>query len=157
LHLILSIVISLFIYIFRNIKFTKILSIIFLISQITISIFSFSNIGKVDSLYFKFDAFGVILSLVLSILSLATFYHSSLYLKRHNFSQKQESIYYSALIMLIAAMMSAYFAENIAVLWFSIETTTLLVSILIFHEPEDQNYLKLHLQHVILLVGFQLD
>jgi len=36
--------------------------------------------------------------------------------------------------MLITAMLSAYFSENIAVLWVSIETTTLFVSILIFHE-----------------------
>jgi len=107
---------------------------LFLLSQIGFNFYSISNIGKYDSIYYKFDALGGLFSIVLSILSLATFYHSYLYFQRHEFSKKQESAYYSALIMLIASMMSANYAENIALLWVSIEATTLFVSLLIFHE-----------------------
>jgi len=99
-----------------------------------VNIYAYLHIDTVDSLYFKFDSLGIILAFVLSILSISTFYHSYLYLKRHQFTAKQEAGYYASLIMLITAMTSAYFAENIAVLWISIETTTLFVSILIFFE-----------------------
>ncbi|MCD6090061.1 MAG: hypothetical protein J7J72_01045 [Bacteroidales bacterium] len=134
LFVIISITISLSIFFVRNNILTKILSAVFLLMLTGISGYAFIHINEISSHYYKFDDLGVLLAFVLSILSLATFYHSYLYLKRHNFTNKQEAGYYASIIMLITAMMSAYFAENIAVLWISIETTTLFVSILIFFE-----------------------
>ena len=131
---IISIAISLSVFLMKNNTFTKIFSAIFLLLLISLTGYSFFHLNEIDSHYFKFDSLGIILAFVLSILSLATFYHSHLYLKRHQFSNKQEAGYYASLMMLITAMISAYFAENIAVLWVSIETTTLFVSILIFFE-----------------------
>jgi hydrogenase-4 component F len=131
---ILSTGISLSIFFAKNNRLTKVLSALFLQSLIAVTTYSYINLGNTDSHYYIFDSLGVLLSFVLTTLSLATFYHSYLYLKRHQFSKKQEAIYYSSLIMLITAMQSAYFAENIALLWVSIEATTLFVSILIFHE-----------------------
>lgn len=138
LFFIFSIVISLSIYFFNNKTLTSIFSKLFLLGHLAISSFSFIKINQFDSIYFKFDALSILLSFVLSILSVATFYHSYLYLKRHGVSIRQESNYYAALIMLIAAMTSAYFSENIAVLWISVEATTLLVSILIFYEHTEE-------------------
>ncbi|RLD53601.1 MAG: hypothetical protein DRJ01_19165, partial [Bacteroidetes bacterium] len=112
----------------------KLLSTVFLLSLFAIITYAYIHIEQINSVYYKFDNLGLLLASVLGILSLTTFYHSQLYLKRHKFSNKQQAIYYTSLIMLITAMMSAYFAENIAVLWVSIEATTLFVSILIFHE-----------------------
>ncbi len=134
IFIILSFILSLSIYLVRNDLYTKIISSLFLLFLILIIGYAYLHLEETNSWYFKFDNPGVLLALVLGILSLATFYHSFLYLKRHKFLVKQEAGYYSTLIMLITAMMSAYFAENIAVLWISIETTTLFVSILIFHE-----------------------
>jgi hydrogenase-4 component F len=131
---IMSLFISLLIFFVNNRSLTIILTSLFLALEISISIFAALNIDKIDTVYYKFDALGVLLTLVLSVLSIATFYHSRLYLIRHDFTKKQESTYYAALIMLITAMISAYFAENIALLWVSIEATTLFVSLLIFHE-----------------------
>ncbi len=113
---------------------TKILSFAFIIIQLLFSIYTFFHLGEYDTDYFKYDSLGVLLSFVLSVLSLATFYHSIIYLKRHQCNIKHESVYYASLMMLITTMMSSYFAENIAVMWVSIEATTLLVSVLIFHE-----------------------
>ncbi len=129
-----SITISLVLFFAKNDRMTKILSALFLIALLAIITYAFSNLEQMNSTYYKFDNLGLLLSFVLGILSLFTFYHSHLYLKRHNFNSKQEAIYYASLVLLITAMMSAYFAENIAVLWVSIEATTLFVSILIFHE-----------------------
>ena len=134
LFILISIVISLSIYFVNNKAFTKIISSVFLMSLFAINGYAYQHIGEINSIYFKFDNLGVLLTFVLVILSLSTFYHSKLYLQRHSFTPRQEAIYYVSLVMLITAMMSAYFSENIAVMWISIEATTLFVSILIFHE-----------------------
>ena len=134
IFIILSIAISLSIYLVKKASYTKAISSVFLLSVLMIAGYAYLHLEESSSVYYKFDSLSVLLAFVLGILSLATFYHSRLYLKRHNFSVKQEAGYYSSLIMLITAMLSAYFSDNIAVLWISIETTTLFVSILIFHE-----------------------
>lgn len=129
-----AMVLSLLIFLVNRRGLTTVLSYVFLASEIGLSIYAALNINTVDTRYYSFDALGVLFMMVLAILSIATFYHSRLYLIRHSFTQRQESIYYAALIMLIAAMTSAYFAENIALMWVSIEATTLFVSVLIIHE-----------------------
>lgn len=134
IFIILSIAISLSIYLVKKASYTKAISSVFLLSVLMIAGYAYLHLEESSSVYYKFDSLSVLLAFVLGILSLATFYHSRLYLKRHNFSVKQEAGYYSSLIMLITAMLSAYFSDNIAVLWISIEATTLFVSILIFHE-----------------------
>jgi len=133
-----SIIISLLTFLLKHKTLTNILPKLFLSAHIAVSFWALFKINQFDSIYYKFDALSVLLSFVLSILSVTTFYHSYLYLKRHKVSVEQESNYYAALMMLITAMTSAYFAENIAVLWISVEATTLLVSILIFYEHTEE-------------------
>ncbi len=134
IFILVAIIVSLGIYFVKNKIFTNISLSVFLISILSVTTYAYQHIGEVNSLYFKFDNLGILLAFVLVILSISTLYHSKLYLERHSFTPKQEAIYYASLIMLITAMMSAYFSENIAVMWISIEATTLFVSILIFHE-----------------------
>lgn len=132
--LIISIVFAALIFFVKNKVLTNILTSLFLIAEIGLSVYTATQIDVCDSIYYKFDSLGVLFSLVLSVLSIATFYHSALYLKRHKTDIKHESSYYASLLMLIASMFSAYFAENIAIMWVSIEATTLFVSLLIYHE-----------------------
>ncbi len=134
IFIILSIILSASIFLFNKNTITAILSAIYLILLILISSYSYLHINEIENVYFKYDSLGVLLSFVLTILSFATFYHSRLYLQRHNFTEKQNAKYFSYLIMLITAMISAYFSNNLAVLWVSIETTTLFVSLLIYFE-----------------------
>jgi len=103
-----------------------------LISVVFISIYSYLHLNQTDTVYYQFDALGVLLTAVLGLLSIPTFYHSYLYLKRNNFTAKQEAVYYASLMMFITAMISSYFAENVALLWVSVESTTLFISILIY-------------------------
>lgn len=134
IFIIIAIVFAAGIFTVNHRKFTLLISSFFLIIESGLCIYALIHVGEFDTVYYRFDALGVLLALVLGILSVATFYHSRLYFGRHEFSTKQESIYYASLIMLITAMLSAYFAENLALLWVSIEATTLFVSYLIFHE-----------------------
>ena len=134
LFIVLSVIISLSIFLLKRNIATSLLSGIYLIVLTVFSIYSYINIYEVDDKYFTYDSLGILLSFVLTILSFATFYHSKLYLRRHNSTVKQNSKYFSYLIMLITAMISAYFSNNLAVLWVSIEATTVFVSLLINFE-----------------------
>jgi hydrogenase-4 component F len=106
---------------------------LFSASLVALTIYAYQHINRIDSTYYKFDSLSVLLTAVLTILSLFSFYHSYLYLKRKSNTPKQKAQYYAALILFITAMISAYFAENLALLWVSIEATSLFVSLLIFH------------------------
>ena len=155
---ILSAVLSLIIFFAKNNLLTKLLTPIYLISVVTISIYSYLHLNQTDSIYYNFDALGVLLTMVLSILSIPAFYHSYLYLKRNNLTAKQEAIYYSALIMFITAMISSYFAENVALLWVSVESTTLFISILIYfkrtHDALEATWKYLFVSSVGLAIAF---
>ena len=118
----------------RNKTVNLILKCIFLLNQVGIATYAFLHPEVTDSLYFNFDSIGIILAAILSILSIATFYHSYLYHKRHPINLTNESIYYASLILLITAMTGAYFTNHIGVLWAWLEATTLSVSVLIYHE-----------------------
>ncbi len=134
LFIILSIAISLSIFLFKKKSVIAILSVLFLLSLVITDSYAYLNINSIDSTFFKFDSLGVLLSFVLIILSIATFYFSKNYLREFDYSSRRVSIYYSALIMLITALQTAYFSNNIAVLWVCIEATTIFVSILVFFE-----------------------
>ena len=129
-----SLVISLSIILFKKKYVATILSIAFLASLVIISSYAYLNINKTDNIYFTYDSLGVLLSFILTILSISTFYFSINYLKKFDYNSRNVSVYYSALIMLITALLSAYYSNNIAVLWVSIEATSLFVSILVFFE-----------------------
>ncbi len=118
----------------KNSTANQAIGFLFLSAQVGLTGYAFLNQGAADSWYFSFDSLGILLSLVLSILSITTFYHSYLYIKRHPNSPQNISIYYAALILLIASMTGAYFANHVGVLWFWLEVTTVSVSILIYHE-----------------------
>ncbi|OIP05495.1 MAG: hypothetical protein AUJ97_00750 [Bacteroidetes bacterium CG2_30_32_10] len=106
----------------------------FLVLQTTLAIYGYSNLHKEEFSFFAYDSLGVIFLGVLTILSYTTIIHSYIYLKSRNESSWRQSIYFTALILLIAAMTCAYLASYIGVLWVFIEITTLSVAVLIYHE-----------------------
>ncbi len=133
IFIILSLLLSSAIFFIKNKRTVPVALSIYSVALLGISFYSYFNLNKIDSVYYKFDAMGVILTFILSLLSIATFYHSSLYLKRKDDPKKRETIYYASLVLFITAMISTYFTENLALLWVSIEATSLFVAILIFH------------------------
>lgn len=134
IFIILSIVLSLTVLINKNRVILMIISTIYTLSLGALSVYAYHHINELDSLFFMFDPLAVLLSAVLAVLVPFVFYFSNLYMKRHPSKPQYISIYYAALIMLITAMICAYFAENFGVLWVSIEATTLFVSVLVFFD-----------------------
>jgi len=141
IFIIIAFILSFFVFVSKNKIVTTISLSIFSISLLILTAYSYQHINQTDSLYYKFDAIGILMTGILSILTIASFYHSFLFLKRKNNSEKQKAMYFASLIMFITAMLSAYFTENMALLWVSIEATSLFVSILIFHS-RDKNAME---------------
>lgn len=133
-YFIISILLSVTVFLLSSRALNKWLPVLFIVIQLALTTYACFNQGATDSLYFRFDSLGLLLTMILAVLSITTLYHSRLYLARHTTSVRQQSMYYGALILLISAMTGAYFAENIALLWICVEATTLFVSLLIFHE-----------------------
>ncbi len=127
-------ILTLLTFLIRNRTVNKILSALFIVTQLAITIVAFKNEGLDDSEFFSFSPLGILLAIVLSILTVTTFYHSQLYLKRHDNTVRNESIYYAALMALIISMTAVYFSNHIGIMWAFIEATTLFVSVLIYHE-----------------------
>jgi len=156
--LIIAFVLSFFILISKNKTVTTVSLSVFAFSLLLLTAYSYQHIYQTDSLYYKFDAISILMTGILSILTLASFYHSFLFLKRKKYKQKQKSIYFASLIMFITAMISAYFTENMALLWVSIEATSLFVSILIFYSRDknaiEANWKYLFISSVGLAIAF---
>jgi len=107
---------------------------LFLAIQTAITIYAYCHLNESNTIYFKFDALGVIFMCVLTLLSYTTIYHSFIYLQHRKDSSRSQSIYFAALIILIIVMTCAYLASHLGIMWVFIELTTLSVAVLIYHE-----------------------
>ena len=115
-------------------RLNRVLSLAVILLQTAVSAYAVLHGGEPDSLYFRFDALGILFSLILSALLFTTYFHSGFYLKSRQQSARNESIFSMSLIFLTASMECAYFADHGGVLWACIEATTLSVAALIYHE-----------------------
>ena len=134
LYLIIAFLIGVGTLLNRNHTVRILLLALFLAVQTIITIYAYFHLNEEIYNYFKYDALGVIFMCVLTILSYTTIYHSYIYLQYRKDSSYTQSIYFTALIMLIIAMTCVYLASHLGVLWGFVELTTLSVAILIYHE-----------------------
>jgi len=121
------------IYINRKHFWNYALLVFFAILQWSFTIYTCFNYRSTELGYFTADSIGILLLITLSIISVPAFYHSYLYIKRHNESAQSRSIYFAALLTLITSITAAYLANHIAVIWIFAELTTLSASALIYH------------------------
>ncbi len=128
-----ALVMSGLIILLKNRTFNLVSVVVFALVQIALFVQAGLRPDETDSLFFRFDSIGILFTAILTILTPISFYHSYLYIKRYSSGTSQQSIFWAALIILIAAMTGVYFAENVALLWVCIEVTTLSVTVLVFH------------------------
>jgi hydrogenase-4 component F len=133
-------------------------SVLFVLLHCLLTVYAYQNLGSFDTAYFQFDSLSVLLNALLSILLIPTVFHSNLYFKRHVNDVKNESRFAATMIILATAISSVYFAENIVVMWVSIEATTLCVTFLIFHNryetPLEAAWKYLFLSSVGIAIAF---
>lgn len=119
----------------RNNIVRILLLMLFLSIQTAITIYGYFHFGAEEAGgYFNFDSLGILFLSVLTILSFTTIFHSYIYLRHRKDSDRTQSLYFAALIILIGAMTSVYLSSSIGIMWVLIEVTTLSVAALIYHE-----------------------
>ncbi|MGE0020020.1 MAG: proton-conducting transporter membrane subunit [Draconibacterium sp.] len=153
-----SLLLSLLIFLFPNRIIMAAGSVLFVLLHCLLTVYAYQNLGSFDTAYFQFDSLSVLLNALLSILLIPTVFHSNLYFKRHVNDVKNESRFAATMIILATAISSVYFAENIVVMWVSIEATTLCVTFLIFHNryetPLEAAWKYLFLSSVGIAIAF---
>ena len=73
--------------------------------------------------FFSFDEAGTLFYLLLVVVAIFIFIHSEAYLKRDDITNYRS--YFALLMLLTTAITGVYFANNIAITWILLETTTL--------------------------------
>ena len=132
-YLITALLLSVIIYLNRRQILNYVLVTIYAVLQWGFTIYSCYHYKSTELGYFTIDSLGLLLLITLSILSIPAFYHSYLYIKKHNETNQSRSIYFAALVMLLTSISAAYLANHIAVIWIFAELTTLSASALIYH------------------------
>lgn len=135
LYLILIVLLAAGLFFIRNRKFRTGLLSLFLVLQTILPVYGFLNLNTPEAGgYFSYDPLGIILLAVLTILSYTTVLHSWSYLQHRGDSDRNQRLYFAALVLLIGAMTSVYLAASLGIMWVLIEITTLSVAALIYHE-----------------------
>jgi len=125
-----AILISLSLLIGRN-NATRILSGIFLLLQIYLTLWMCFHLGKNEMGLFVIDDTAILFSILLCMLSLASFYYSKKIFELEN--NRRIKTFGAGFMALVASITGVYCASNITVSWIFLEATTLSVAILIYH------------------------
>ncbi len=123
----------------RNRKLYIPLLVLFVLVQLSFTVYEYLHLHETDFKYFTVDALGILLLGTLSIISIPAFIHSYIYLNERKDSPKSQSIYYAAISLLITSIGAAYLANHIAVMWIFAEITTLSASALIYHRRNERS------------------
>jgi hydrogenase-4 component F len=108
------------------------LTILFTALHLLFTGYCWMHLGETVLGYFTFDALGVLLLSVLSLLTITTVYHGFIYVKDDQ--PRVYAIYHAALIALVVSMSGAYLANGMTIVWIFVEATTLSVAALIYHD-----------------------
>ena len=133
IYLLIAFIITGLLFVNRNKILNNILVIVFGLVQIGFTIFACTSYKNSELQYFTFDSLGLLLLVTMTIIAIPALFHSYLYIMRHDETPQSRAIYFSAIVLLITSISSAYLANHIAVIWIFTEITTLSASMLIYH------------------------
>ena len=85
--------------------------------------------------FFTFDELGTLFYALLAVVATFVLIHSQEYLKDDRIEDYRK--YFALLMLLITAITGVYFADNIAVTWILLETTTLCAAGIIYHRHSE--------------------
>src|ERR1035437_9067411 len=125
IYLILSLLITLSVFLIRNRVVTISLVILFVLLQWTLTVYEYLTLNTIQLLYFTPDAIGVILLTVMSVLASMSFLYSFIYLNSRGDSPKVMAIFLWALIFLFTAISTASLPTHVAIGWILVKKTTL--------------------------------
>jgi len=109
----------------------SIFTLLFISIQLLFTISAFIRKDQTDLRYFTYDPLSLIFMLILSLVSIATFFHSIIYTRQSGHWQR--ALFYVSFIILNVSLTGVYTTNNLIVSWIFIELTTLSVAYLINH------------------------
>lgn len=134
-YLVISLLLAAAQFVNRNKIASRTLTTLFIVVQWLLTFHAFDAQGLVEGKFFRYDALGVLLACVLSIVATAAFAHSSRYITAEGKANQSamRAQYQGAMQILTMALTMAYLSVHIAVTWIFVEITTLSASALIFY------------------------
>jgi hydrogenase-4 component F len=133
IYLIVTVLISGALFLNRNRTVNYLLITAFIFLQWVLTIHEYNHQNEIDSVFFTADALAVLFLAVLSVICVPAFWHSYIYFLKDKEIPRERSIYFSAMVVLLAALSAAYLSNHIAITWIFVELTTLSASALIYH------------------------
>jgi hydrogenase-4 component F len=100
------------------------------------ALIAFGGYKTTSGQFFTFDEAGTLFYILLAIVSTFVLIHSQEYLKDDTIGNYRK--YFALLMLLITSITGVYFANNIAVTWILLETTTLCSAGIIYHRHSEQ-------------------
>jgi hydrogenase-4 component F len=111
---------------------------LFCVIQLVFNYFLFIEKDFFTGIFFRPDALSLIFISVLTITSVITIINSFVYFSKRQERRQRISIYLASLFMLFGCLTGAFLSDNINILWILAEATTLFISMLIYHERNDE-------------------
>jgi hydrogenase-4 component F len=111
---------------------------VFCVVQLTFNYLLIVRKDLFNEIFFRVDALSIIFISVLSITSVTTIINSFVYFNHRRENYFRRGIYLASLFMLFACMCGAFLSDNINILWILAEATTLCISMLIYHERNEE-------------------
>jgi hydrogenase-4 component F len=139
IYLVAVFIISALLFFNRNSTINYVLVSGFLLLQCGFTVYEYLHMNITELYYFTPDAIAVLLLITLTIISIPAMYHSYKYVSSKNDTSKHTAIYFSAMVVLLAAISAAYLSNQIAVTWIFVEITTLSASALIYHRRNNRS------------------
>ena len=93
------------------------------------------NYLTTSGVFFTFDELGTLFYTLLAVVAVFIFIHSEAYLKRDDIKDYRN--YFALLMLLTTAITGVYFANNIAITWILLETTTLCGAGILYYRRSD--------------------
>ena len=121
----------------RTRKMVHILCAIYMaVHTVFAALIAFGGYKTTSGQFFTFDEAGTLFYILLAIVSTFVLIHSQEYLKDDTIGNYRK--YFALLMLLITSITGVYFANNIAVTWILLETTTLCSAGIIYHRHSEQ-------------------
>ncbi|MDX9929997.1 MAG: proton-conducting transporter membrane subunit [Bacteroidales bacterium] len=137
LYFIAGFILSGLLFLLKRWRSSVVITLLFILLQIFVSISAMFRLDEVNLNYFTFDSLAVIFLLILSLIASATLYHS-VRLTR-NATNWNRSLYFFSFIILNISLTGVFTANNIIVSWIFIELTTLSVASLINYQRTEHS------------------
>ncbi|HLF33876.1 MAG TPA: proton-conducting transporter membrane subunit [Cyclobacteriaceae bacterium] len=132
-YIVISFLIGVALFVNRNRIINYSLVSLFSVLQWVFILYLYHHRGQDATGYFNADSLAILMLITSGIIIPPAFYYSYIYFKIKKDQPRERGMYFSAMVVLAAAISAAYLANHIALMWVFVELTTLSAAALVYH------------------------